>query len=93
MAYVCAGQWLVEKMMKTVILDFYVFNFKVTNPIDTRDRAERLVTEYREILSPIAVDIRGIPGWLLSPSHEISMRHDSIPLSLVLSRIRNDGRM
>lgn len=60
-------------------IDFYVKEF--AGPDQTaRVRANRLVKGYRLILQPYGVDIRGIPGWLLSADHEASMLRDAIEL-------------
>lgn len=72
-------------------IDFYVFDFRLTESLDDRIRADRLVREYRRLLRPYEVDVRGIPGWLLDPPHEASMRRDSIDLS-VLSSSNGRGR-
>jgi predicted nucleotidyltransferase len=66
-------------------IDFYVFDFRLTDSFEDRERADRLVAEYRRVLDPYRVDVRGIPGWLLSPNHEATMRSDAIELGSLLA--------
>lgn len=61
-------------------LDFFVHVFQNPDATDARGRADRLVNEYRALLRPIGVDVRGIPGWPAGPAHEATMRRDSIDL-------------
>jgi predicted nucleotidyltransferase len=65
-------------------LDFYVSEFDEPESGDARSRATQLVREFRRVLDPIKVDIRGIPGWLVDPEPEDSMRRDSIDLRQLL---------
>jgi predicted nucleotidyltransferase len=66
-------------------IDFYVWEFDegvagMPEHSDARQRARNLVDEFR-VMSPYDVDVLGVPGWLLGPSHEASMQRDSIDLS------------
>jgi predicted nucleotidyltransferase len=66
-------------------IDFYVWEFDegasgTIEHSEARRRARNLVNEFRA-MSPYNVDVLGIPGWLLGPSHEASMQRDSIDLS------------
>ena len=65
-------------------LDFYVSEFDEPESGDARSRATQLVREFRRVLDPIKVDIRGIPGWLVDAEPEDSMRRDSIDLRQLL---------
>ena len=44
---------------------------------EARPRATELVNVFRSI-SPNRINVRGLPGWLLDPTHEDAMRADSI---------------
>ena len=61
-------------------IDFYVNEFSQPGSLDGQDRADQLVLGFRRALAPFKVDVRGIPGWLLGPEHEASMRRDAIDL-------------
>lgn len=66
-------------------IDFYVWEFDEGVPgtlehSEARQRARNLVNEFRA-MSPYNVDVLGIPGWQLGPSHEASMQRESIDLS------------
>lgn len=66
-------------------IDFYVcgFDHGVSGTVEhteARQTANNLVKAIRD-LCPYQVDVRGIPGWLLDPLFEASMRADSIDLS------------
>jgi predicted nucleotidyltransferase len=69
-------------------IDFYVWEFDegASGPlprIEARRRARDLVKAFRA-LSPYKIDVSGIPGWLLDPSWEATMRGDSIELSCLV---------
>ena len=61
-------------------IDFYVNEFSQPGSLDGQDRADQLVLAFRRALAPFKVDVLGIPGWLLGPEHEASMRRDAIDL-------------
>ena len=61
-------------------IDFYVNEFLEPKSLDARERADQLVFAFRQVLAPFKVDVRGIPGWLLGPEHEASMKRDAIDL-------------
>ena len=66
-------------------LDFYVWQFDNGEPgtveaLEARRRASGLVDTFRA-LSPYKVDIRGLPGWLIDPPFEATMKRDSMELS------------
>lgn len=65
-------------------IDFYVFEFAEWNANDARARGNYLVRDYRKILKPYSVDIRGIPGWPVDPDFEAAMKRDSIDLQGLL---------
>jgi predicted nucleotidyltransferase len=61
-------------------IDFYVFEFDEEAPGAGR-RADEGVGAFRALLAPHKVDVRPLPGWLLDPPHEATMRRDAIELS------------
>jgi predicted nucleotidyltransferase len=63
-------------------IDFFVDNFADPGGPDARDRADRIVAEFRRILAPYGVDVRPLPGWPLGAEFEATMRHAAIPLPL-----------
>lgn len=62
-------------------IDFYVWAFTDWDGVDSRTRADALVREFRRVLAPFSVDVRGLPGWPLDPPFEASMKRDAIDLS------------
>jgi predicted nucleotidyltransferase len=65
-------------------IDFYVRSFRDPTSTDARDRADLLVKRYRELLGPHRVDIRPLPGWLLDPPFEATMKRDAVDLRHLL---------
>jgi hypothetical protein len=61
-------------------IDFFVHDFLDPDSLGGAKRANRLVRTYRSVLKPFGVDILGIPGFLVGPEQETSMRRDSIDL-------------
>ncbi len=57
-------------------IDFYVRDFQHPDGPEARLRANELVRLFKAALAPYAVDVRGIPGWLLDPPHQAAMRRD-----------------
>jgi predicted nucleotidyltransferase len=65
-------------------IDFYVWDFDGGEPgtiesLEARRRADDLVKAIRA-MCPYNVDVRGIPGWLLDPPFELTMRRDAVDL-------------
>jgi predicted nucleotidyltransferase len=67
-------------------IDFYVHEFAEPDAADARERANQLVLEFRQVLRPCDVDIRGIPGWPIDPEYAVSMKTDAVDLCDLLSR-------
>jgi predicted nucleotidyltransferase len=71
-------------------IDFYIYEFQDDASRDTiehlseRDRADELVKEFRA-RSPYKIDVRGLPGWLLDPPFEATMRRDAIELERLVA--------
>lgn len=57
-------------------IDFFVRNFVPADGPEARLRATQLVRDFRRILAPHSVDVRGIPGYMTDPAYEASMRRD-----------------
>jgi hypothetical protein len=68
-------------------IDLYVAHFELRDDAGPQDRlrADELVKRFRAVLAPFEVDMRPLPGWLLSPAHEASMQSDAIPLKRLAS--------
>ncbi len=66
-------------------IDFYVPDFRDPEARDARQRADRLVDEFRRVLAPFGVDVRPLPGWDLSPKHEVTMNRDAIDLRVIIA--------
>jgi predicted nucleotidyltransferase len=66
-------------------LDFYVPDFRDPESRDARQRADRLVDEFRRVLAPFGVDVRPLPGWFLSSEHEATMKRDAIDLRVIIA--------
>lgn len=67
-------------------IDFFVKEFSAeTGPgsHDARRRADSLVAAFRALAAPYAVDVRPLPGWLLGPDEEQTMRAEAIELAQV----------
>jgi predicted nucleotidyltransferase len=67
-------------------IDFYINEFLEPRSPDALERADKLVVAFRQVLAPFKVDVRGIPGWLLGPEHEASMKRDAVDLGTLTLR-------
>ena len=67
-------------------IDFYVKDFHGGSTPEARLLANELVKEFRGLLAPFGVDVRGIPGWPVSTEHRASMLNDFVPIETLLNQ-------